>query len=88
MCHIVHHVKRFFLQNGSFAPKISFMTLQEWFNERAKAKFARRIGVTPNTLSRYLAGDSAPSLSIRVAIEHETNGAVHRERDWPNGETK
>lgn len=42
----------------------------------AQRAFAARVGCSPSHLSDILSGRRAPGLSLAVAIQRETNGAV------------
>ena len=43
--------------------------------------FAEKIGVSQPTLSRYLVGETIPSVVTAIKIEQATGGAV-KPRDW------
>ena len=59
--------------------------IEEWIREGGLKKgfFAQRIGVSKSTLSLILRKGYVPSMPVRIAIEHETDGHVSRE-GWDN----
>jgi len=62
------------------------MTLYEWLrkHETSQAAFARRVGVSPASIARYLSGVRYPRPAIMCAIERATGGAV-QPRDLIDG---
>ncbi len=54
------------------------MTLAEFLKSRGikRKDFAERIGVTAQSVARYLAGEAVPRLDVMKAIHRETAGAV------------
>ncbi len=54
------------------------MRLEAWLSlmDVKKAEFARRIDVTPPTVTRIIAGTQNIPLSVQDAIKRETDGAV------------
>ena len=54
------------------------MNLQDYLTQQGitPSEFAKRIGVSQPTVSRYLRGVRFPRLKHLVAIERETGGAV------------
>jgi transcriptional regulator with XRE-family HTH domain len=59
----------------SDAPK---QTLATWLAQRemSQAEFAKRIGATPASVSRWISGKSLPRRGALRAIDAETDGAV------------
>ena len=67
---------------------IALMTLAEYLAGPPRVRqssFARRIEHRPETLCRILAGKQTAGAKFRLAVERETMGRVHRDRDWQNG---
>ena len=59
------------------------MQLFEYLIQRdvSQTQFAEKIGVSQPTLSRYLVGETIPSVVTAIKIEQVTGGAV-KPRDW------
>jgi transcriptional regulator with XRE-family HTH domain len=62
------------------------MTLRDWLrkHETSQADLARRVGVSPAAIARYLSGVRYPRPAIMFAIERATGGAV-QPRDLIDG---
>ena len=61
------------------------MTLAQYLaqTQTTQAAFAEATGLAPSTVSRYLAGTQAPTLSQMWRIFDATGGAV-QPNDWDN----
>ena len=59
------------------------MKLQKYLEERGMTKvfFAKKIGVNPTHLSRWIGGKTIPRLDYILKIEEATDGKV-TSRDW------
>lgn len=60
------------------------ITLYEYFDESGirKDKFAKLIGVSPNMISLYLAGECTPKLNVLRKIHTHSHGLVGFESKW------
>lgn len=50
-------------------------------------RFAQRIGVTQETMSRYVSGKQIPSSAVQLRIQEFTKGKVRMGYDWRNGKS-
>lgn len=59
------------------------MKLKEYFFRypQDKKEFAEKLGITRNTLYRYISGKYKPTKTTKVAIEYITSGEVLK-NDW------